>query len=162
MKNLKDLIRERLHVSNAKTSTPFDDFKDTPKSVKEITDNALSKLNDNEYDLVNIYGDDLPTLWRSLNFEDKDTKVLSITSNGREFIIEFSTHYETNNVKTYREAYSRQLSELNVLVKILGKGDINKGWCVLEYISEDIIQEKLYISKDRKDIFSTLEPSHSC
>lgn len=138
MKNLLQHIKEKLQVSNAKTSTPFDDFKDTPKSVKEITDNALSKLNDNEYDLVNIYGDDLPTLWRSLEFEDKDTKVLNITSNGREFIVEFSTHYEQSNAKTYKEAFSRQLSELNVLVKILGKGDINKGWCVLEYLSEDI------------------------
>jgi hypothetical protein len=138
MKNLLQHIKEKLQVSNAKTSVPFDDFKDTPKSVKEITDKALSKLNNNEYDLVNVYGDDLPTLWRSLNFEDKDTKVRSLTSNGREFTIEFSTHYGLNNAKSYEEAYSRQLSELNVLVKILGKGDINKGWCVLEYISEDI------------------------
>ena len=88
------------------------------------------------YELNNIYGDDLPGLFRSFSFEDEKSKVYGIYGDYESKDPELHLVFKGHNNEFYSNKYTITTSAL--LCKTLGKGDINKGLGVLKYILNEL------------------------
>lgn len=142
MKNLKDIIIEKLKVSN-KSSITFDDIVPSDALTHELFNTISNTLYHNGYDnidkyyeLTNIYEDDLPGLCRSFSFIDEKSKVYGIYGDYESEDPEICLVFKGHNNEFYSNIYKITTSAL--LCKTLGKGDINKGLGVLKYIADEL------------------------
>jgi hypothetical protein len=142
MKNLKDIILEKLKVSN-KSSITFDDIEPCDSLTHELFNTISNTLYHkgywcvNEYyELNNIYEDDLPGLFRSFSFMDEKSKVYGIYGDYESKDPEIRLVFKGHNNEFYSNKYTITTSAL--LCKTLGKGDINKGLGVLKYIADEL------------------------
>ena len=142
MKNLKDIIFEKLKVS-IKSSITFDDIMPSSDLTHELFYTISNTLYNsgywsaNEYyELTNIYGDDLPGLFRSFSFEDEKSKVYGIYGDYESKDPEIRLVFKGHNNEFYSNQYTIATSAL--LCKTLGKGNISKGLGVLKYIGDEL------------------------
>lgn len=142
MKNLKDIVLEKLKVSSKSTIT-FDDIEPSDDLTHEFFNTISNTLyhkgywSANEYyELTNIYGDDLPNFYRSESFEDEKSKVYGIYGDYESTNPEIRLVFRGHNNKFYSNPYTITMSAL--LCKILGKGNISKGLGVLKYIANEL------------------------
>ncbi len=141
MKNLKDSILEKLKVSN-KSSITFDDIVPVEFSeelfieASHILYKSGFQSGYRHFDLKNIFGDDLPSFYRSITFVDENSKCCGLfgdyDSNSPSISLVFNGH---NN-----EMYSTPFNKFknHTLFLSLGKGDIDKGVGVLKYIIDEL------------------------
>lgn len=131
----KPIISEKLKIGKNQLENIFNSIEPDNSCNKEEFKNAAKTLGSNVYDLSRIYGKDLPTLWRSDNFEDKNAIVYNLLSYvNRDFSIYFKT--DKSEEKPYTEFYDYM--ERIPLLKTLGKGNIDKGWAIIKYIINDL------------------------
>lgn len=142
MKNLKDIILEKLKISNSKLTYYFDDISPV-KFSEDLFIEASHELYksdfqdmDRFYNLENIYGDDLPSLYRSFTFADESSKCYGLfgdlDSNNPNIMLVF----KAKNDKMYSTAFNK--TNNNTLFLTLGKGDMDKGVGVLKYITDEL------------------------
>lgn len=142
MKNLKDIILEKLKVSS-KLEVIFDDIIPCEFS-KGLFIDASHKLFRNAcrniyeyYDLENIYGDDLPSFYKAFTVADENSKCIGLfgdfESKDPKISLIIDNH---NNNKRYSTMFS--ITNYNCLFLSLGKGDITKGVGVLKYIADEL------------------------
>jgi len=142
MKNLKDIILEKLKVSS-KSASSFDDILPSDNLTHELFNTISNALYRNRYwsaneyyELTNIYGDDLPGLFRSFSFEDENSKVYGIFGDFESKDPEIRLVFKGHNNEFYSNKYTISTSAL--LCKTLGKGNISKGLGVLKYIADEL------------------------
>ena len=142
MKNLKDIILEKLKVSS-KSSIAFDDIVPCDGLTHDLFNTISNTLYHagyysvhEYYELTNIYGDDLPGLFRSFSFKDENSKVYGIFGDFESKDPEIRLVFKGHNNEFYSNKYTISTSAL--LCKTLGKGDINKGLGVLKYIADEL------------------------
>lgn len=142
MKNLKDIILEKLKVSS-KSSITFDDIvpsADLTYDLFNTISNTLYRAGydsiNKYYELVNIYEDDLPGLFRSVSFVDEKSKVYGIYGDFESKDPEIHLVFKGHNNEFYSNLYTIDNSAL--LCKTLGKGNMNKGLGVLKYITDEL------------------------
>ena len=141
MKNLKDIILEKLKVSS-KSTYYFDDIlpvkfsEDLFIEASHILYKAGFQNGFRYYDLENIYGDDLPSFYRSFSFVDDNTKCHGLfgdfDSNNPSIMLVF----KAKNDKMYSTPFNKFNN--NTLFLSLGKGNISKGLGVLKYIADEL------------------------
>lgn len=141
MKNLKDIILEKLKVSS-KSSYSFDDILPFEFS-KELFIEASHILYKSGfqnafkyYALENIYGEDLPGFYRSFSFVDENSKCYGLFGDFDSESPGIMLVFKGQNDKMYSTPFSKINN--NTLFLSLGKGDINKGVGVLKYIADEL------------------------
>lgn len=130
MKNLKDIITERLVINKHKedvfsTIEPSSDGCYAMFVVQKVLI-EYSKQTNKSYDLTNIY-DELPIY----NHGTTDYEVQDITASDRYIWLGV---INTENSKPNEF----QFSSLGLLAAVLGKGSTSKGFAVINYIVDDI------------------------
>lgn len=145
MKNLKDIILEKLKISNSKLTYYFDDILPV-KFSEDLFIEASHELYksdfqnmDRYYDLENIYGDDLPSLYRSFTFADESSKCYGLFGDfdsNNPNIMNIMLVFKAKNDKMYSTAFNKINN--NTLFLSLGKGDIDKGVGVLKFITDEL------------------------
>lgn len=142
MKNLKDIILEKLKVSS-KSSYAVDDIlpvkfsEDLFIEASHILYKSGFQNAFKYYDLENIYGDDLPSFYRSINYVDENSKCYGLfgdfDSNNPSIMLVF----KGQNGKMYSTPFNK-FNTNKTLFLSLGKGDIDKGVGVLKYIADEL------------------------
>ena len=145
MKNLKDIILEKLKVSSKSASSFGDIFDDIiPYDFSEelfigaahmLYKRAYTNVHE-YYDLKNIYGDNLPAFYRSDSFEDTYCKCHGLFGDFDSTNPSISLVFNGHNDKLYSDIYP--ITKCKRLLSSLGKGDINKGAGVLKYIADEL------------------------
>lgn len=141
MKNLKDIILEKLKVSN-KSSITFDDilpFEFSEELFIEASHILYKSGFQNAfkyYDLKNIYGDDLPSFYRSSSFADENSKCHGLFGDFDSTKPSISLVFNGHNNEMYSTPFNKFKN--HTLFLSLGKGDINKGVGVLKYIADEL------------------------
>lgn len=141
MKNLKDIILEKLKVSS-KSSITFDDIlpvkfsKDLFIEASRILYKSGFQSAYRYYDLENIYGSDLPSFYRSFSFVDDNTKCHGLFGDFDSDSPGIMLVFKAQNDKMYSTPFNKVNN--NTLFLSLGKGDIDKGVGVLKYITDEL------------------------
>ena len=141
MKSLKNIILEKLKVSS-KSSITFDDILPIEFSEELFIEasHILYKSGFQNafkyYDLKNIYGDDLPSFYRSSSFADENSKCHGLFGDFDSTKPSISLVFNGHNNEMYSTLFNKFKN--HTLFLSLGKGDINKGVGVLKYIADEL------------------------
>lgn len=141
MKNLKDIILEKLKVSN-KSSIVFDDIVPIEFSEELFIEasHILYKSGFQNafkyYDLKNIYVDDLPSFYRSSSFADENSKCHGLFGDFDSTKPSISLVFNGHNNEMYSTPFNKFKN--HTLFLSLGKGDINKGVGILKHITDEL------------------------
>lgn len=133
MKSLEQHINERLVLSKNKSSSIFDNIKPISNPSGDMIDILYDSLDawiyrdkeDERYDLLRVYEseDELP-LYKNLFM------VASLSIDKTTYRIQYDIFHNGKIVERF--------TSLSELAKILGKGDMQKGYGVIDYIIKDI------------------------
>ena len=141
MKNLKDIIIEKLKVSSKSAYSldnilPIKFSKDLFIEASHILYKSGFQNAFRYYDLKNIYGDDLPSFYRSFSFVDDNIKCYGLFGDFDSDSPGIMLVFKAQNDKMYSTPFSKVNN--NTLFLSLGKGDIDKGVGVLKYIVDEL------------------------
>lgn len=141
MKNLKDIILEKLKVSSKSAYSldnilPIKFSKDLFIEASHILYKSGFQNAFRYYDLKNIYGDDLPSFYRSFSFVDDNTKCYGLFGDFDSDSPGIMLVFKAQNDKMYSTPFNKVNN--NTLFLSLGKGDIDKGVGVLKYIVDEL------------------------
>lgn len=141
MRNFKDIILEKLKVSSKSAYfldniLPIKFSKDLFIEASHILYKSGFQNAFRYYDLKNIYGDDLPSFYRSFSFVDDNTKCYGLFGDFDSDSPGIMLVFKAQNDKTYSTPFNKVNN--NTLFLSLGKGDIDKGVGVLKYIVDEL------------------------
>jgi hypothetical protein len=121
MKDLKGHIFEKLRVtSKSDGDTIFDNMVHRTKRMSKSSFKSMFKKYGKPFELDRIYGDDLP-LFPRFNY-----KILLMKYSNFDNTLSF-VFYNT----AQKKLFNRSVDDMDMLLEILGKGDIDKGNDVL-------------------------------
>lgn len=141
MRNFKDIIIEKLKVSSKSAYSldnilPIKFSKDLFIEASHILYKSGFQNAFRYYDLKNIYGDDLPSFYRSFSFVDDNTKCYGLFGDFDSDSPGIMLVFKAQNDKMYSTPFNKVNN--NTLFLSLGKGDIDKGVGVLKYIADEL------------------------
>lgn len=141
MRNFKDIIIEKLKVSSKSAYSldnilPIKFSKDLFIEASHILYKSGFQNAFRYYDLKNIYGDDLPSFYRSFSFVDDNTKCYGLFGDFDSDSPGIMLVFKAQNDKMYSTPFNKVNN--NTLFLSLGKGDIDKGVGVLKYIVDEL------------------------
>lgn len=144
MKQLKDILLERLVISKTKkvTKIPFDSIEPSERDKMRTFDNLWGMLHywNRMYDkfhLECVYGEDIEDFPIIYTTVDGDCYLTELYVEDRKDTIRGTVYYKPTN-----RFSSAAITSMHVLADILGKSDRDKGYAVITFIEDYMRKNK--------------------